>query len=113
MGIRVRLELKPYIAELAANVTARGVPTARPLWWEFPQDRESFDIDDQYLLGPDLLVAPVTKQGVRSRRVYFPTGPVWQNYFDPSDLIQGGTWEVVPAPLDRIPVYRRFAVSFI
>ena len=47
--IRVREQLKPYIAELAANVTARGVPTMRPLWYEFPTDAKCIGVNDQYL----------------------------------------------------------------
>ena len=54
--------MKEYIKELAANVTATGVPTARPLWWEFPKDNMTISIDDQYFLGPKYLVAPVTIQ---------------------------------------------------
>ena len=62
--VRVRAErLAPYIAALAANVSARGVPTMRPLWWEFPGDALAIGVNDQYMLGPDLLVAPVTAQG--------------------------------------------------
>ena len=50
--IRVREQLKPYIAELSANVTASGVPTMRPLWYEFPADPKCVGVNDQYLLGP-------------------------------------------------------------
>ena len=71
--VRVRAEaIKPYIAELALNVTARGVPTMRPLWWEFPSDPDVLEINDQYMLGPRLLVAPVVVQGATSRRVVPP-----------------------------------------
>ena len=41
-----------YIASLAANVTARGVPTVRPLWWGFPADAGAVGVNDQYMLGP-------------------------------------------------------------
>ena len=71
--VRVRAErLAPYIAALAANVSARGVPTMRPLWWEFPGDAGAVGVNDQYMLGPDLLVAPVTVQGATKRQVTFP-----------------------------------------
>ena len=71
--MRVRAErLAPYIAALAANVSARGVPTMRPLWWEFPGDPHAVGVNDQYMLGPDLLVAPVTVQGATTRLVTFP-----------------------------------------
>ena len=55
----MRAAMKPYIAELSANVTATGVPTMRPLWYEFPEDHGAYGINDQYFLGPKYLVAPV------------------------------------------------------
>ena len=106
--VRLRLHLKPYIQKLSANVTTRGVPTARPLWWEFPGDTSVIGINDQYLLGPDLLVAPVAVQGARNRSVYFPEGARWQDFFDPgAQPVEGGVRQTVDAPLDRIPAYWR------
>jgi len=105
--IRLRSALKPYIQDLSRNVTARGVPTMRPLWWHFPEDPNSVGVNDQYLLGSEILVAPVTTQGATSRHVYFPKGADWQNIFDSSNIIPGGSSKVVSAPLTQIPVYTR------
>ena len=100
--------LKPYIAALARNVSAEGVPTMRPLWYEFPADPAAYDVDDQYLLGPDLLVAPVTVQGATNRSVVFPgAGVQWQSVWDATVVVAGGATHVVQAPLSVIPVYRR------
>jgi alpha-D-xyloside xylohydrolase len=104
--IRLRASMKPYIQALSENVTARGVPTMRPLWYEFPHDEHSFGINDQYFLGPSYLVAPVTKQGLRSRDVYFPTGANWKNIHT-GMVYSGGKTTSVPAPLDQIPVFTR------
>jgi len=79
--IRLRATLKPYIQELAQNVSARGVPTMRPLWWEFPEDKFTVGVDDQYMLGPKLLVAPVTEQGSTGRSVYFLARAIWEDSF--------------------------------
>ena len=79
----------------------------RPLWWEFPADAGSYDVDDQYLLGPELLVAPVTTQNATTRSVYFPAGAKWQSFWDGSVVVDGGKRVVVDAPIDVIPVYRR------
>ncbi len=98
--------LKPYIAELARNVSAEGVPTMRPLWYEFPEDPAAYGVDDQYLLGPTYLVAPVTQQNATSRRVVFPAGANWQSIWD-GTVEAGGTVKDVDAPLSIIPVYRR------
>jgi alpha-D-xyloside xylohydrolase len=106
--------LKPYIAELSLNVTARGVPTMRPLWYEFPTDPNCLGVNDQYLLGPDLLVAPVTLQNATSRSVYFPAGADWQSFFDPTAAaVKGGSRQMVQAPLESIPVYWRTASAAV
>lgn len=110
--IRLRATMKPYIQELAQNVTARGVPTMRPLWYEFPTDPLTRGVNDQYFLGNKYLVAPVTVQGATNRSVYFPgAGVTYQNVFDASDKVTtpstGGIRKVVQAPLEIIPVYIR------
>lgn len=104
--VRLRAKLRPYIQELAHNVSARGVPTVRPLWWMFPDDTGAQGVDDQFFFGPDLMVSPVTKQGALWRDVYFPAGASWQNFFNSSEVIAGGRMVTVPAPVEIIPVYR-------
>ena len=99
--------LKPYIAALARNVTVEGAPTMRPLWYEFPADPSAYDIDDQYLLGPSLLVAPVVVQGATNRSVIFPAGATWTSVWDSSVKVAGGVTIVVDAPLTIIPAYWR------
>jgi alpha-D-xyloside xylohydrolase len=105
--IRLRAKLKPYIQELAQNVSTHGLPTMRPLWWEFPSDTQAVGINDQYFLGSRIMVAPITRQGATSRDVYFPAGATWQNFFDKSEIIRGGVTRSVQAPLHIIPVYNR------
>lgn len=101
--------LLPYIAALARNVSAEGVPTMRPLWYEFPGDPNAYGVDDQYLLGPDYLVAPITIQNATSRSVVFPgdASVKWQSVWDAGVVVGGGTTSVVQAPLNIIPVYKR------
>ena len=104
--IRLRAKMKPYIQELSINVTNNGVPTARPLWWGFPDDAQCCAINDQYLLGPNLLVAPVTEEGATSREVYFPQGVKWIHVLDGSEVL-GGQKKKIHAPLSTIPAYRK------
>ena len=100
--------LKPYILELARNVSLRGAVTMRALTFEFPEDARAVGINDQYLLGPRLLVAPVVDMGAREREVYFPAGARWRNFWNASATpVPGGTTATVEAPLDIIPVYER------
>lgn len=104
--IRLRATMKPYIQELAANVTKSGVLTMRPLWYEFPEDDGAYGINDQYMLGPKYLVAPVTIQNQTSRKVYFPKGASWKHVFT-GDVVVGGKSETVAAPIEEFPVYTR------
>jgi alpha-D-xyloside xylohydrolase len=78
----------------------------RPLFFDFPEDERAWDVDDQFLLGPDVLVAPVTEAGARSRTVHLPAGSRW---LDPATatLHEGGTSVEAEAPLVRIPVFVR------
>ena len=104
--VRARVGLQPYVAELAVNVSRFGVPTLRPLWWEF-SDAAVADLDDQYMLGPRLLVAPIVTQGDTSRSVVFPGGAQWVSFWDAHTVVDGGATHVISAPLGRIPVYWR------
>ena len=105
--VRLRASMREYIHELAVNVSATGVPTMRPLWYEFPDDKDAVGKNDQYLFGPDYLVNPVTKQGATSRMVYFPKGAEWVNIFNEKEVVKGGQSLEVSAPLDIIPVYKK------
>ena len=100
-------ELKPYLAALARNVSADGAPPARPLWWEFPLDAACADVDDQFLLGAQLLVAPVTLRGAANRSVVFPAGANWRSVWDAAVVVAGGATRVVDAPLGRTPAWWR------
>lgn len=78
----------------------------RPLLVEFPEDETSWDIDNQFMFGPDLLVAPVVEQGARSRRVYLPSGAQWTNAWT-SEKVPSGTEVTADAPLQKIPLFLR------
>ena len=78
----------------------------RPLLFDFPDDERAWTGDDQYMLGPDILVAPVTHAGARTRTVYLPEGATW---LDPAAGVvhEGGSELSADAPLARIPVFLR------
>lgn len=98
--------LVPYIAALDVNVTKFGVPTMRPLAYEFPLDHGCRGINDQFMLGPKYLVAPVTEQGATTRKMYFPAGAQWKNVWTGA-VIRGGNVETVDALLGTTPAYER------
>ena len=102
----VRENLRPYMRKTMDECTAAGTPVMRPLWFEFPEDSESWNIEDEYTLGSALLVAPVTEAGVKERSVYLPGGTVWRDA-NTGTVYKGGQRVTVPAPLDVIPVFVR------
>jgi len=100
------LILTPWGKDGMREAHERGTPVMRPLFYDFPEDARAWDIGDQYMFGPDLLVAPVMYEGMRRREVYFPAGANWRD-FEGDSIYEGGSTAVVDAPLDRIPVFQR------
>jgi alpha-glucosidase (family GH31 glycosyl hydrolase) len=103
---RLRETLQPYLVAAAREAGATGMPLVRPLVFAYPDDPAVADRWDEYLLGPDLLVAPVWRSGERAREVYLPRGR-WRSWWDPSVRHDGPVTVTVGAPLDFIPVFVR------
>lgn len=101
----MRYALLPYIYTLAAQSSRYGDPMMRPLFYEFPQDPSCEAADDQFMLGPDILVAPILSPGRFYRAVYLPPGE-WYSYFGET-LHEGAAVTVAETPLTHIPVYVR------
>jgi len=104
--LRLRERIKPYVLEQMAVAADKGIPPMRPLWFDFPEDKNAWAIEDEYCFGPSVLVAPVTELGARSRRVYLPAGATWTDPWS-GQTSKGGVWLDAAAPLERIPVYLR------
>lgn len=104
--MEVRERLRPYLMEQNRVASEIGLPPMRPLFIDFPNDPVAWEIDDQFMLGPDLLIAPVTGQGQTERKVYLPAGADWLDAWTGKAEI-GGVTLTVSAPLERVPVYWR------
>ncbi len=104
--LALRERLRPYIDVQMREASRTGVPPMRPLFVDFPADEECWRIDDAFLFGPDLLVAPVLELGVRGRAVYLPAGASWTDTAT-GGVHGGGRVIEVTAPLSRIPVFSR------
>jgi alpha-glucosidase (family GH31 glycosyl hydrolase) len=97
--------LRPYLYGYAEIAHEQGLPIVRPLFLNYPDEAEAYALEDQYLLGDDLLVAPVLEPGQRERSVYLPAGD-WRDYW--TDQVHEGPGRVtVPAPLHHIPLFIR------
>lgn len=103
--IKIRECLRTYIYENLKLASEDGTPLMRPLFYDFT-DKENYDIFDQYMFGPDIMVCPVHEAGKRKRQVYLPGGQAW---IDPATEkeYEGGIHITVDAPLERIPLFLR------
>jgi alpha-glucosidase len=104
-AIELRYELLPYIYNVIEQASETGVPALRPLFLEFPNDEHAAGIDDEFLFGADLLVAPVLHEGVSEQVIYLPAGD-WFDYWTGSRFTGGRTIHV-PITLDSIPMFVR------
>jgi alpha-glucosidase len=104
--IRLRYSLLPYLYGLFREAADTGAAILRPLFWEFPEDPQTYATDDQFLLGHALLVAPVLKPATRQRAVHLPAGAEWYDFWT-KQKHAGGQYVTIPAPLDTMPLFVR------
>lgn len=107
----IREKLRPYLRQVMREAHETGAPVMRPLFYDFPGDKAAWQVEDSYMLGPDLLVSPVMEPGVTERQVYLPEGAVWKDAYT-GKTYPGGQTVTVPAPLDVIPVMIRDGKEF-
>jgi alpha-D-xyloside xylohydrolase len=100
----LKKRLQPYLVETMRDVTAKGLPMMRPMLLEFPEDPTSWFLDQQYMLGSDLLVAPVFS-ATGEVTFYLPAGQ-WRNYFT-NTIVEGGRWITESHDFKSLPLYVR------
>ncbi|HET6502254.1 MAG TPA: TIM-barrel domain-containing protein [Amycolatopsis sp.] len=105
-SLRLRERLRPYLHTQMRLAHERGIPPMRPLFLDFPDDARAWDVEDQFLLGPDLLVAPVLFPGSAARDVYLPAGSDWVDGRTGAVHPGGGT-VTADTPREDIPVFHR------
>ncbi|MEU8147520.1 TIM-barrel domain-containing protein [Nonomuraea sp. NPDC048901] len=104
-ALRLRYRLMPYLYSAAVDAARTGAPMMRALCVDHPGDPVAWRADLEYLLGRDLLVAPmITPDG--TRQVYLPEGR-WVDYWT-GELLEGGRYRAVSAPLEQIPLFVRY-----
>ena len=102
----LRQRLRPYVRELMRAAHETGAPLMCTLFYAFPDDARCWEIDDQYMFGGDILVAPILKAGETQRGVYLPVGTDWVDAWT-GRVFAGGQTIVCPAPQTEIPVFER------
>lgn len=103
-AIQLRLDLSPYLYTWLQRSTQTGEPILRPLLVDFQHDAEVYDIEDQFMWGDSLLVAPVLEKGVKERTVYLPAGQRWLRW-ETHEVFEGGQAIIIPVELDSIPMF--------
>lgn len=103
--ILLREKMRPYVKKLMKEAHEKGTPVIRPLFYDFPKDNQCWEVEDAYMFGPDVLVAPILYEKQTSRQVYLPEGQ-WKNLWNKT-VYEGGRTVVCEAPIDEIPVFIR------
>ena len=108
--IRTRYTYLPYMYTLFWENELSGMPPMRPLWMHFPTDANTLAIDTAYLLGSDLLIAPVLDKGAKALKVYLPqdakASTSWLN-LQTDKVLKGGQVFLIEVALDSLPMFQR------
>jgi len=104
--VDMRYRIRDYIRKIMDESSESGSPVMRPVFYDFHSDKKAWEIEDEYMFGSDLLVAPVMEEGMRERTVYLPEGSSWTDAYT-KKVYNGGQIVTVPAPLNVIPVFLR------
>ncbi|WP_068786340.1 glycoside hydrolase family 31 protein [Paenibacillus phocaensis] len=102
--MNLRETMRPYTRRLMQEAHEQGAPVMRPMFYEFPQEGICWDLQDQYMFGPDVLVAPVVQESASEREVYLPAGAEWTELHS-GRVYPGGQMIQADAPLEVIPVF--------
>jgi alpha-glucosidase len=108
---RLYVHLAPYLRTLSAAAEETGLPVQRPLFLHHEDDRDTYAIQDSYLYGKELLVAPVWQAGQQERLLYLPNGVDWIHVWS-GEAYAGGQEISIAAPVGEPPVFYRADASF-
>ena len=103
--LKLRYQLLPFLYTTLEEAHRTGVPLFRPLMLNYQDDASTYNLDDEFMIGEDLLVAPIVKPDVTSRLVYLPKG-MWYDFWT-NKKYSGGTTIRIDAPLETVPIFVR------
>ncbi|WP_125581603.1 glycoside hydrolase family 31 protein [Levilactobacillus cerevisiae] len=104
--LQLRENLKDYLRVQMQAAHESGTPVIRPLFYDFSTDSVAWKVENQFMLGPDILVAPVLYEAASSRKVYLPAGEEWVNVYT-AETLPGGQTVQAETPLAQLPVFVR------
>ena len=103
----IRISMHDYIKQLYDEASENGSPLIRTMFYEFPDDKKCWELQDQYMFGSEYLVAPIFHLNEFEREVYLPEGR-WEDTRD-GKVYEGGQTVLAAAPIDSIPVFKKMA----
>lgn len=104
--IKLRYKLIPYLYDHLWKAENTGLAVIRPLFLHYQNDEKTYEVNDEFLCGENILVAPVIEQGKTARMVYLPKESNWVDYWT-KEIYKGGQYIIKEAPLDVCPIYVR------
>ncbi|QXJ30927.1 glycoside hydrolase family 31 protein [Saccharolobus shibatae] len=104
--IRLRYELLPYIYSLAWMTYSNSYTIMRPLVMDFRNDKNVYDLDEQYMFGPYIMVSPVTLPSIKEKEIYLPSDEYWYDFWT-GEKLEGGRTTNVKVSLGTIPLFVR------
>lgn len=104
--IKFREQMRDYTRSLMKEAHEKGTPIMRTMFYEFPRDHPCWETKEQYMYGPDLLVAPIAHKGMCERSLYLPQNAEW-THIHTGKTYRGGQMITIEAPLPQIPVFIR------
>lgn len=102
--MKLREKMRDYTRLLMKEAHEKGTPIIRPLFYEYPEDIQCWNVEDEYFYGSDILVAPILESGAISRKIYLPNSSTWIEY-ETKKHYAGGKWIEVKVTLDTIPIF--------
>lgn len=102
--IKLRYKFIPYLYDMMHKCEKSGAPIIRPLLYNYQNDKKTYEINDEFMFGDNVLVSPVVEQGARQKLVYLPKGNSWIDYWTGEEF-EGGQYIIKDAPLDICPIY--------
>lgn len=104
--MNIREKMRGYTRKLMEEAHIKGTPIMRTLFYEFPEDKECWEIEDEYMYGEKYLIAPILEAGVNERRIYLPVGVQWKEC-NCGCIYYGGQYITLTVSLDSMPVFER------
>ena len=104
--MNIREKMRGYTRKLMEEAHIKGTPIMRTLFYEFPEDKECWEIEDEYMYGDKYLIAPILEAGVNERRIYLPVGVQWKEC-NCGCIYYGGQYITLTVSLDSMPVFEK------